>query len=177
MSTVYRGLWQILWRNSRPDVHITVCDSCFIATWYLCILWAWDTFNTHFWILKCIFNINLIFSYFLDAHTLNLEASVIRNFCEFEHVQTSYTISTDKEAYVCETDSNGFLLIKSTEVHRSWCEKCLLCHPGRALWTHCGSYEWNADRSAFPVCAWVFLKCWSFFCHSIPRRTLSLHSL
>jgi hypothetical protein len=64
-------------------------------------------------------NINLIFSYFLDAHTLNLEALGIRNFCEFEHVHTSYTISTGNEAYVCETDSNGFLLIKSTEVHRS----------------------------------------------------------
>ncbi len=57
-------------------------------------------------------NINLVFSYFPDAHTLNLEALVIRNFCEFEHVQTSYTISTGNEA-------NGFLLIKSTEVHRS----------------------------------------------------------
>jgi hypothetical protein len=64
-------------------------------------------------------NINLIFSYFPDDHTLNLEALVIRNFCEFEHVQTSYTISTGNEAYVCETDSNRFLLIKSTEVQRS----------------------------------------------------------
>jgi hypothetical protein len=64
-------------------------------------------------------NINLVFNYFPDAHTLNLEALVIRNFCEFEHLQTSYTISTDNEAYVCETDSNGSLLIKSTEVHRS----------------------------------------------------------
>jgi hypothetical protein len=61
-------------------------------------------------------NINLIFSYFPDAHTLSL---VIRNFCKFEHVQTSYTISTNNEAYVCETDSNGSLLIKSREVHRS----------------------------------------------------------
>ncbi len=29
-------------------------------------------------------NINLVFSYFPDAHTLNLEALVIRFFCEFE---------------------------------------------------------------------------------------------
>jgi hypothetical protein len=64
-------------------------------------------------------NINLIFSYFPDAHTLNLKALVIRNFCEFEGAQTSYTISTDNEAYVCETDSNGFLLIKFTELQRS----------------------------------------------------------
>jgi hypothetical protein len=66
-----------------------------------------------------IVNINLIFSYFPDAHSLNLKALVIRNFCEFQSVQTSYTISSDNEAYVCETDSNGFLLIKFTEVQRS----------------------------------------------------------
>ncbi len=64
-------------------------------------------------------NINLVFSYFPDAHTLNLKALVLRNFCEFEHLLTSYTISTDNEADVCETDSNGFLLIKFTEVQRS----------------------------------------------------------
>ncbi len=64
-------------------------------------------------------NINLVFRYFPDAHTLNLEALVIRIFCEFSHEQTSYTISTGNEAYVCETDSNRFLLIKSTEVHES----------------------------------------------------------
>jgi hypothetical protein len=57
-------------------------------------------------------NIYLVFSYFPDAHTLNLKALVTRNFCEFEGAQTSYTISTDNEAYVSETDSNGFLLIQ-----------------------------------------------------------------
>lgn len=180
MSTVYRGLWQILWRNARPDVRITVCDSCFIATWYLCILWAWGTFNHISGSWNVFVNINLVFSYFPDAHTLNLEALVIWNFCEFEHVQTSYTISTDNEAYVCETDSNGSLLIKSTEVHRSWCQKCLLCHPGQELCEHIveAMIGMRIDQlSLFVQHARVFLKCWSFFCHSIPRRTLSLHSL
>ncbi len=180
MSTVYRGLWQILWRNTRPDVRITVCDSCFIATWYLCILWAWDTFNHISGSWNVFLNINIIFSYFPDDHTLNLEALVIRNFCEFEHVQTSYTISTGNEAYVCETDSNRFLLIKSTEVQRSWCEKCLLCYPGQELCEHIVE-AMNGMRidqlSLFVQHARVFLKCWFFFCHSIPRRTLSLHSL
>ncbi len=175
MSTVYRGLWQILWRNSRPDVHITVYDSRFIATWYSCILWAWGTFNH----ISGSWNV-FVFSYFPDAHTLNLKALVTRNFCEFEGAQTSYTISTDNEAYVCETDSNGFLLIQVYRGAKVLMSKVLLVSSRtRAFWTHTEAMNgMRMDQlSLFVQHAQVFLKCWSFFCHSIPRRTLSLHSL